>query len=147
MERLRAASGKPMRQPTVSSCLMPIASQELRAALEPTPIPQTSYDTLGGGGHRSAWSTWFEVAHPLAPFNRAMEVMYLSDLTLNLCIPKSSAAGRRVHTLNALWVRLLVEVRTTICTPAPQPARPACNIAAPELAHADQPCFEQTTRA
>lgn len=52
----------------------PPAWQEVRAALEPTPIPQTSYDTLGGGGHRSVWSTWFEVAHPLAPFNRAMEV-------------------------------------------------------------------------
>ena len=67
-----AASAKLFQWPMVGC--EPAMSQELRAALEPTPIPQTSYDTLGGGGHRSAWSTWFEVAHPLAPFNRAMEV-------------------------------------------------------------------------
>ena len=67
-----------MRQPTITvyphNYISPVVWQEVRAALQPTPIPQTSYDSLGGGGHRSAWSTWFEVAHPLAPFNRAMEV-------------------------------------------------------------------------
>ena len=95
LRRVRAASGKLIKQPSVSrhpssGCSL----QELRAALDPTPIPQTSYDTLGGGGHRSAWSTWFEVAHPLAPFNRATEVRpasrKLSDAPcLTLCAAPS----------------------------------------------------------
>ena len=144
LERLRAASGKLMRQPTVSSYLMPIASQELRAALEPTPIPQTSYDTLGGGGHRSAWSTWFEVAHPLAPFNRAMEVMYLSDLNINLYVPKTSGAGRRVQPECFVGAPAGGGLEDHFHPRSPARA-PACNIAAPELAYADQPCYEQTT--
>ncbi len=43
-------------------------------ALEPTPIPETSYEALGAGGHRSAWGTWFETKGPLSVMNSTYEV-------------------------------------------------------------------------
>ena len=43
-------------------------------ALEPTPIPETSYEALGAGGHRSAWGTWFETRGPLSVMNSTYEV-------------------------------------------------------------------------
>lgn len=43
-------------------------------AMEHTPIPQTSYDSLGAGNHRSAWGTWFEVAKPWSVMNSTFEV-------------------------------------------------------------------------
>ncbi len=42
--------------------------------MEHTPIPQTSYESLGAGGHRSAWGTWFEVAKPWSVMNSTFEV-------------------------------------------------------------------------
>ena len=43
-------------------------------AMEHTPIPQTSYENLGAGNHRSAWGTWFEVAKPWSVMNSTFEV-------------------------------------------------------------------------
>ena len=43
-------------------------------ALEPTPIPETSYEALGAGGHHSAWGTWFETRGPLSVMNSTYEV-------------------------------------------------------------------------
>ena len=43
-------------------------------ALEPTPVARTSYESLGAGGHRSAWGTWFEVSSPWAVMNSTYEV-------------------------------------------------------------------------
>ncbi|CAL8470751.1 g10293 [Coccomyxa elongata] len=42
-------------------------------AMEHTPIPQTSYESLGAGNHRSAWGTWFEVAKPWSVMNSTFE--------------------------------------------------------------------------
>ena len=41
--------------------------------MEPTPIPQTSYEALGAGSHRSAWGTWFETAHRYSVMNSTYE--------------------------------------------------------------------------
>ncbi len=43
-------------------------------AMEPTPIPQTSYEALGAGSHRSAWGTWFETAGKYSVMNSTYEV-------------------------------------------------------------------------
>lgn len=43
-------------------------------ALERTPIPETSYEALSAGGHRSAWGTWFETAKPYSVMNSTYEV-------------------------------------------------------------------------
>ena len=43
-------------------------------ALEHTPVPQTSYDSLGAGNHRSAWGTWFETSSKWAVMNSTSEV-------------------------------------------------------------------------
>jgi hypothetical protein len=45
-----------------------------KQAMEHTPVPQTSYESLGAGGHRSAWGTWFEVAKPWSVMNSTFEV-------------------------------------------------------------------------
>lgn len=42
--------------------------------MEPTPIPETSYEALGAGGHRSAWGTWFETSKPYSVMNSTYEV-------------------------------------------------------------------------
>jgi hypothetical protein len=43
-------------------------------AIEPTPIPETSYEALGAGGHRSAWGTWFETSKSYSVMNSTYEV-------------------------------------------------------------------------
>lgn len=43
-------------------------------ALEHTPVARTSYESLGAGGHRSAWGTFFEVSSPWAVMNSTAEV-------------------------------------------------------------------------
>lgn len=48
-------------------------------AMEHTPIPQTSYENLGAGNHRSAWGTWFEVAKPWSVMNSTFEVSMQSN--------------------------------------------------------------------
>ena len=45
-----------------------------QTALEHTPVAHTSYESLGAGGHRSAWGTWFEVSSPWAVMNSTFEV-------------------------------------------------------------------------
>ena len=49
--------------------------------MEPTPIPQTSYEALGAGGHRSAWGTWFETKGPLSVMNSTYEVSPICCVT------------------------------------------------------------------
>ena len=44
--------------------------------MEPTPIPQTSYEALGAGSHRSAWGTWFETAHRYSVMNSTYEASF-----------------------------------------------------------------------
>lgn len=43
-------------------------------AIEPTPIPETSYEALGTGGHHSAWGTWFETSKSYSVMNSTYEV-------------------------------------------------------------------------
>jgi hypothetical protein len=60
-------------------------------AIEPTPIPETSYEALGAGGHRSAWGTWFETSKPYSVMNSTYEVpSCFADLLQRLCITCST---------------------------------------------------------
>ncbi len=64
-------------------------------ALEPTPIPETSYEALGAGGHRSAWGTWFETKGPLSVMNSTYEVGVLFLYTMR-------PAGERADLVTAM---------------------------------------------
>ena len=61
--------------------------------MEPTPIPQTSYEALGAGSHRSAWGTWFETANKYSIMNSTYEVTlywrptdYNVNVSMQCCI-------------------------------------------------------------
>lgn len=60
----------------MSACMMQAFQKE---AMEHTPIPQASYESLGAGGHRSAWGTWFEVTKPWSVMNSTIEVIAQSS--------------------------------------------------------------------
>jgi hypothetical protein len=64
------------------------AQQFAEHALEATPVPQTSYEALGAGAHRSAWGTWFETSGPWAVMNSTFEVgARPAGMPLLLCTP------------------------------------------------------------
>ena len=50
-------------------------------------MPQTSYEALGAGAHRSAWGTWFETSGPWAVMNSTSEVRSTSPVHVMLLPP------------------------------------------------------------
>ncbi|CAK0782757.1 hypothetical protein CVIRNUC_005952 [Coccomyxa viridis] len=70
-------------------------------AMEPTPIPQTSYEALGAGSHRSAWGTWFETAGKYSVMNSTYEWR-------QMCYYKVMAFGRTPMGRLGLRLQLLL---------------------------------------